>query len=144
VVYPETNRLLSALPLSSAQAMVFDQMHQLLLKKPVNVATGVLTIDAGGYTEWDTAVVGNVATLNLAQPAVTVGKPNNFFGGTLILYIVQGAPGSFTLSWENVFRFAGGTPPTLSTAVGAIDIVTIVTRGDGFYDVAIQNDFQTE
>lgn len=56
---------------------------------------------------------------------VTFLTPNNPISGQVINIILkQGGSGSYTVTWPSNFKFPGGTPPTLSTAVGAKDVLT--------------------
>lgn len=83
----------------------------------------------------DVAVVGGSAQINccasnvhrivLEASGVNILAPNNPISGQVINVIVkQGGAGGYTVNWASVFKFANGTAPTLSTAVGAKDIVT--------------------
>ena len=82
--------------------------------------------------------------LNTAQVAhVTLGgnrtlaNPTNMVnGGTYILRVVQDGTGSRTLAYGTAYKWPGGTAPTLSTAAGAVDILTFVSDGTNMYGVA--------
>lgn len=50
---------------------------------------------------------------------------------SLTLIITQGTGGSRTITWPSSVKWDGGTAPTLSTAVGAVDVVTLITRNQG-------------
>jgi len=77
---------------------------------------------------WDTSL-GQVATFTFVSSNRTMGAPTNLVnGGFYALAIIQNA-GSNTLTWNSIFKFAGGQAPTLSTAAGAKDY--IVWRSDG-------------
>lgn len=66
----------------------------------------------------------NVFRLVLTE-SVTLLAPNNPISGqTVNLIIKQGGSGSYTVSWPSNFKFPGGSAPSLSTAVGAIDIMS--------------------
>jgi microcystin-dependent protein len=66
----------------------------------------------------------NVFRLVLTEN-VTMLAPNNPLSGQVINIILkQGGVGSYTVTWPANFLFPGGTAPTLSTAVGAKDILT--------------------
>lgn len=58
----------------------------------------------------------------------TLNTPANARPGqTLVIVITQGGSGSYTVTWSSAFRFAGGgTPPTLSTAVGSRDVFAFI------------------
>ena len=85
------------------------------------------------YTLTDAATV--TPDLNLAQQfnwtltasGHTLANPLNLtsaqLGQRVVFYIVQGGSGSYTMTWGSVYKFAGGTKPTLTTTVGALDRV---------------------
>jgi hypothetical protein len=56
-------------------------------------------------------------------------------GVTYKLRIVQGGSGSYTITWPTI-KWAGGAAPTLSTTVGAIDIVTLYYNGTDYFGQA--------
>lgn len=61
-------------------------------------------------------------TLTMTRSSV-LGNPTNALPGTSgMIKITQGSTGNWAISsWGTAWKFAGGTKPTLSTAVGAID-----------------------
>lgn len=66
----------------------------------------------------------NVFRLVLTEN-VTFLAPNNPISGQVInLIIKQGGSGSYTVTWPSNFMFPGGSAPTLTTAVGSIDIMS--------------------
>ena len=82
---------------------------------------------------------GSIQTVTLAGNRI-IGAPSNLKdGATYILKIVQDGVGSRTLTWNAVFKWEGGTAPTLSTAAAAIDIITFVTDGTDLYGVSALN-----
>jgi hypothetical protein len=77
---------------------------------------------------WDTTL-GQVATFNFVSSNRTMGAPSSMANGAFYaLCVIQNA-GNNTLTWNAVFKWAGGTAPTLSTAAGARDY--FVFRSDG-------------
>ena len=52
--------------------------------------------------------------------------------GVYILKVTQGAGGSKTLTFPSSVKWAGGTPPTLTTTAGAWDIITLIWDGTYF------------
>ena len=60
----------------------------------------------------------------------TFDAPTNIKdGGFYAITIIQDGTGSRTAAWDTVFKWAGGTAPTLTTTASAKDI--FVFRGDG-------------
>lgn len=73
------------------------------------------------------ASLGNVFTVTIAASR-TIGAPINPTNGQkIILRIRQGGSGSYTITWNAVYRFGTDiTTPTLSTAVGKTDYVGFI------------------
>lgn len=87
---------------------------------------------------WDTSV-GRQAVVTLGGNR-TFGAPTNATPGTYILTVKQDATGSRTITWNGVFKWTGGTAPTLSTSPNKIDIITFLYDGTNWYG-AFQLDF---
>lgn len=72
--------------------------------------------------------LGEVFNLTLDQiTTLTASNLVDGMRGSIIL--VQGGTGSYTVTWPTGFKFPGGTPPTLSTAVAAIDKIDFTING---------------
>lgn len=68
---------------------------------------------------------GNIGTLAFSDPANS---------GSVQLIIVQDGTGSRTVTaWDTEIKWAGGTAPELSTAAGAIDIISCLYDGTAYY-----------
>ena len=81
---------------------------------------------------WDTNT-GQVATFTFVSTNRTMGAPTNLVSGAFYgLAVIQNG-GSNTLTWNSVFKWAGGTAPTLSTAAGAKDYFVFRTDGTNLY-----------
>jgi len=86
------------------------------------------------------AADSNVFTVTLAGNR-TLDNPTNLVNGqTFIFRITQDATGSQTLAYGSVYRFPGGTAPTLSTAANAVDYLSGVSDGTNV-DLVIQAAF---
>ena len=71
------------------------------------------------------------AVVTLTASGHALGAPTNAKAGQKgVIYIVQGTGGNFTLSgtWSSAYKFSGATKPTLSTAAGAVDLISYVVR----------------
>jgi hypothetical protein len=67
----------------------------------------------------------------------TMGLPTNIRDGFKYhLVVIQGTGGSFTITWDAVFKWPGSTPPTLSTAVGAVDIMEFIAYNGNLHGVS--------
>jgi len=94
--------------------------------------TNVALTDAATIA-WDVSVA-QVATFTFVSSSRAMGVPSNLVnGGFYALAIIQNA-GSNTLTWPSVFKFAGGSSPTLSTAAGAQDYFTFRSDGTNLYE----------
>lgn len=82
---------------------------------------------------WDTNT-GQVATFTFVSTNRTMGAPTNLVSGAFYgLAVIQNG-GSNTLTWNSVFKWTGGSAPTLSTAAGAKDYFVFRTDGTNLYE----------
>lgn len=72
---------------------------------------------------WDNS---NIQTLTLTSNITTLTKSNPIDGAVYTLFLTQGGTGGKTVSWGTDVEWPGGTPPTLSTAAGSVDAVSLV------------------
>lgn len=49
----------------------------------------------------------------------------------ITLFLIQDGTGSRTVTWPAAINWGAAGAPTLSTAVGAVDVITLITRADG-------------
>ena len=86
--------------------------------------------------DWDN---GSIQTITLTgSPATAIAAPSNpKDGATYILIVKQDATGGRTFAggWNAVFKWKGGTAPTLSAGANAVDIITFVCDGTNYYGV---------
>lgn len=69
------------------------------------------------------ATNANVHRMVLTTTGRAMGAPTGARAGqTIVFHIKQGGAGSYTMTWNSIYKFAGGSAPTLSTAVGAVDV----------------------
>lgn len=94
--------------------------------------TQALTWTVGGTTAWDMAS-GGIATVTAGAGNTTMGAPSNLKKGTYILKVTQDGTGSRTITWNSVFKWTAGTPPVLSTAASAIDVISFFCDGTNLY-----------
>jgi hypothetical protein len=74
---------------------------------------------------------GNI--VNLTLNASTTLTFSGHVVGTYIIQVTQGGGGSNTLTYPASVKWSGGTPPTLTTAVGKTDILTFYHDGTSFF-----------
>jgi hypothetical protein len=75
---------------------------------------------------------GSVMQVTLAGNRTMAAPTNLVSGGTYTAIIKQDATGNRLLTWNAVFKFAGGSK-TLSTAANATDVATFVSDGVNLY-----------
>jgi len=86
---------------------------------------GSYTINWNNGSKQAITLTGN-STLAFTAPGAGVA--------TFTLRIIQGGSGSYTITWPvGTVKWPGGTAPTLSTAVGAVDIVSCYYNGTNYY-----------
>ena len=68
----------------------------------------------------------NIQTLTLTSNITTLTKSNPIDGAVYTLFLTQGGTGGKTVSWGADVEWPSGTAPTLSTAAGAVDAVSLV------------------
>lgn len=95
------------------------------------------TLTDGASVDWN-AANGNIATLTLGGNR-TINAPTNLYDESFILFLKQDATGSRTVTWNTVFKWSGGTAPTLSTTANAVDIITFVYDGTNLYGSMLPN-----
>lgn len=104
-------------------------------------STGLVSSQTGFVSPEFSAGTGAPGTINwssgqnqtrtlTSSGSITLSNPVN--GATYKLRVVQGGSGSYTITWPTI-KWAGGVAPTLSTAVGAEDIVTLYYNGTSYY-----------
>lgn len=54
----------------------------------------------------------------------------------ILLFVVQGGAGSYTITWPAGTRFGGGIPPVLSTIVGREDLIELYYADGGWWVTA--------
>ena len=90
-------------------------------------------------------IVWNPAAFPVASVTLqgnrTFGAPGPLqSGATYSIFIRQDTVGGRTITWNPVFKWPAGLPPTLSAAAGAVDIVSFITDGINMFGVP-QNNF---
>lgn len=80
---------------------------------------------------WDVNA-GAMATVTLAANRI-MEAPTNMMGKTFILVVIQDGVGSRLITWNAVFKWAAGSAPTLSTAIGAKDVFSFYSDGTNMY-----------
>jgi hypothetical protein len=80
---------------------------------------------------------GNFFTVTLGGNRTLENPTNLTAGQSGSIFIVQDGAGNRTLAYGSQWDFAGGTAPTLSTAIGAVDRLDYVVRTTGSIHAAL-------
>jgi hypothetical protein len=92
-----------------------------------------IAVDLSAFINATVTLTGNGA---LGAPSATKVGQCGF------IYIVQDGTGSRTLSYNAVWKFAGGTAPTLSTAANAVDRLFYFVRSSTFIEAQLTKDIK--
>ena len=95
-----------------------------------------ITLSDAATIAWDTTT-GQVATFTFVTSSRTMGAPTGLVSGAFYALAVIQNSGSNTLTWNSIFKFPGGTAPTLSTAASAKDYFVFRSDGTNLYQQGI-------
>jgi len=98
-----------------------------------NFNATTLTFDA--TQDWD-LTTNQVCKLTLTANTTFDAPTNQVDGSVYVITIIQDGTGSRTAGWNTVFKWAGGTAPTLTTTASAKDVFTFVSDGTNMNNVA--------
>lgn len=88
--------------------------------------------------------LSNVFTIAMTAPVTTAMTFSNLKDGQTINIFITQSTASSTMVWPNntVFKWPGGTPGVLSTAVGSVDLLVATYRAaTGFWYVSLTKNF---
>jgi len=63
-------------------------------------------------------------------------------GANYTLKIAQDGTGGHTVTWNAIYKFAGGTAPTVSVGAGAVDVFRFLYDGTNYLCVSQQQDIR--
>lgn len=101
-----------------------------------NTFTGAQSVASVGISISGSSIATNAALSNTFEVTMTanatLANPTNTVNGeTLVWHFTQDGTGGRTIAFGTNFKFPGGTAPTLSTAAGAVDVLTCSIAGGG-------------
>jgi hypothetical protein len=108
-----------------------DTAQEYTAQQNFNATT--LTFDA--TQDWNLAA-NQVTSLTLTANTTFDAPTNQVDGSVYVITLIQDGTGNWTAGWNAVFKFAGGTAPTLTTAASAKDILTFVSNGTNMQCIA--------
>lgn len=91
----------------------------------------VQVISASQTLQWNMAN-GGVADISLVGDRV-MAAPTNMAPRSYFMIVRQDATGNRKLTWNSVYKFPGATPPLLSTAPNAVDVIQFFCDGSTMY-----------
>lgn len=118
-------------------ALVFGTSPSLTTPIVTNPDNTTQTLTDGANIAWDMNS-GGIAAVTLGGNR-TMSAPTNLKKGTYILKVIQDGTGSRTLTWNALFKWSGGSAPTLTTTAGRTDVMTFYCDGTSLFGAAILN-----
>ena len=113
-----------AAPAGSTLLMSLDTQQEFTRQKNFN--SQALTDAASIAWNLDTQ---QAASVTLAGNRTLANPTNMRDGGTYLLRVTQDGTGGRTLAFGSAYKWPGGSAPTLSTAPGAVDLITFASDG---------------
>jgi hypothetical protein len=89
------------------------------------------TLAYGATINWNSSL-GIAAKCTMTGNPI-IANPTNLFVGTMVLILIQDGTGSRTVTWGTAYKFPAGVKPVLSTAPGAIDLMSFFCDGTNLY-----------
>jgi hypothetical protein len=89
---------------------------------------GEITTLTSGSTVTPDFAASNNFTLTLGENLTLANPTNCTAGQSGSIFLVQDGTGSRAITWGSYFDWAGGTPPSLSTAAGSVDRLDYIVR----------------
>jgi len=103
---------------------------------PITVLTSVSACITVNFAVGNNFVVTLGANRTLKAPA------NATAGQTGEIYFIQDDTGSRTISFNAVYKFPGGSVPSASTSIGAVDLMVYSARSGTVVDAVMLKDFK--
>ncbi len=111
-----------------------DTVHITGITSGVTINTiQVYTPSASGTATLDLSK-GNIHHITMPAGNITIAISNGTVGQCFIIRILQDSVGSRTVTWFTTIKWAGGTPPTLTTTASKADTVGFEITGTNTYD----------
>jgi hypothetical protein len=95
-------------------------------RPPAN-KSGAVDIDVevgGNWQAW--TLTGNVTSISFSRLS-----GSDYYAMSVTLEIIQGGSGGYTVTWPSSVKWSGGVAPTLSTGVGEVDFIQLMSRDQG-------------
>lgn len=86
----------------------------------------------GATIAWDVSG-GALGTVTLGGNRTLANPTNLQAGASYAIKVTQDGAGNRTLAYGSAYKWAGGVAPVLSTAAGAVDVLTFISDGTNLY-----------
>jgi len=126
-----SNVITSTAEANAANTAITSTAQEWTSQQNFNATT--LTFDA--TQDWNLSA-NQVCKLTLTANTTFDAPTNQVDGSVYVITIIQDGTGSRTAGWNTVFKWAGGTAPTLTTDASAKDVFTFVSDGTNMNNVA--------
>jgi len=107
------------------------------IAKPVinarNQTAQTYTPSAAGTATLDLSL-GDQHYITMPAGNITIALSNDTNNQIFLVSILQDGTGSRTVTWFTTIRWAGGSPPTLTTTASKRDVFGFIRTGSGTYD----------
>jgi hypothetical protein len=100
-----------------------DKMQE--LRGGLNI---LVTLPDGPTITCDTTRAAAFAVILGGNRTFTMGTKHDA-GATTTLFLIQDGTGSRTVTWDALVHWPGGTPPTLTTTAGKVDVIQLKDTG---------------
>lgn len=115
---------------TNATAVEYNNLRKdLVLGKAV---IGAETYAATTTIDWSDKTKGKIRTVTLTG-SPTIAFSNVTIGQAILIRLIQGGSGSYTVTWPTI-KWPGGSAPVLTTTVGKIDAFLIICTASSVYD----------
>lgn len=143
LVGPNTTALTAIAGYAEASAAEYRAATALRALSAANVwaAAALVTLTDAATIAVDMSTFLN-GTVTLAGNRAMGAPSNTKVGQSGVIYIVQDATGSRTLSYNAVWKFAGGTAPVLTTTANAVDALYYYVRTSTFIHATLVKDIK--
>jgi hypothetical protein len=120
---------------ANAVAITGGSLAGVTVTNPANIDQ---TLTDGATVNWDMDS-GGIATLTLSATGGvtrTMAAPSHLKKGTYVLHLIQNDATARGITWNAIFKWAGGSAPSLSSGSGKRDIFAFICDGTNLYGPA--------
>lgn len=116
--------------MTAGEAESFSDWDNIKVREPEPIGHHTLTSSATPTIYGDLATF---QTMTLTSNVTGVTLANPVYGQPLRIKFTQGGAGAYTVAWTTTVNWIAATPPTITVAVGASDIIELMHDGIEWY-----------